>query len=81
MTTITIPHWKIKGLQRASSFLQFDSFDIFPSNRRAGLYCSALIRSGLIEAVSVDYFGNNKYELTSKGLSFINSLKEKGLIS
>lgn len=73
--TTTIPHWKIKGLKKAKAQLSFDSFDLFPSNRRAGIYCSALQRQGLIEPIGVTYFGNNIYEITSKGLDFINKFE------
>ena len=75
MNNATIPHWKIKGLKKAKALLSFDSFDIFPSNRRAGIYCSALQRQGLIEPVGVTYFGNNIYEITSKGIELINKIE------
>ena len=67
-----LPAWKIKGLKKAQKFLTFESFDIFPSNRKAGFYCSALLRQGLIQAVNVNAWGNNVYEMTVKGHEFIN---------
>jgi hypothetical protein len=75
MNNKSIPHWKIKGLKKAKALLSFESFDIFPSNRRAGIYCSALKRQGLIEPTGVTYFGNNTYEITLKGLEFINQIE------
>lgn len=75
MNNKSIPNWKIKGLKKAKALLSFESFDIFPSNRRAGIYCSALQRQGLIEPIGVTYFGNNTYEITSKGLEFINQIE------
>lgn len=75
MNNTSIPHWKIKGLKKAKALLSFESFDIFPSNRRAGIYCSALLKQGLIEPTGVTYFGNNIYEITLKGLEFINQIE------
>lgn len=75
MNKKSIPNWKIKGLKKAKALLSFESFDIFPSNRKAGIYCSALQRQGLIEPTGVTYFGNNIYEITFKGLEFINQIE------
>lgn len=78
MNNTSIPNWKIKGLNNALGFLEFESFDMFPSNRRAGIYCSALLRQGLIRATEPTWTGNWKYELTLKGLKFIKEINSKG---
>ena len=74
--TNTTPRWKIAGLNRTSGKWTFGSFDLFPSNRRAGIYCSALLRGGLIEVAGSDAWGNNTYKLTLKGSKFIKDHNE-----
>ena len=67
----TTPPWKIKALKEASKRLQFDSFDLFPDNRKAGIYMSALLRGGLVEVTGSDAWRNNRYEISLKGLKFL----------
>ena len=73
-TTKRIKQWKINGMRKASKYLSFTSFELFPSNRKAGIYISALIRQGLIENVGNTYFGDGIYEKTHKGIEFINQI-------
>ena len=68
-----VPAWKINGLKRIQSHYEFESFDIYPSNPNAGIYCSALLRAGLIEVTGFTYWGNNKYSITLKGYAFIEN--------
>ena len=68
-----VPAWKINGLKRIQSYYEFESFDIYPSNRKAGIYCAALLRGGLIEVTGSTYWRNNKYSITPKGCEFIKN--------